>query len=140
MSKRGGDEIGEAYAESYRRIAAVILQIPRGKVMTYGQVAEDAGLGRAARLVGYALHAIGRRVPWQRVLGKRGGHLAQVSIKDPVFGTEQRLKLEAEGVVFTRSGGVDLSVYGFRLKRRGASARPTARAPRKAARGKRPRR
>jgi methylated-DNA-protein-cysteine methyltransferase-like protein len=132
------DEISEAYSESYRRIAEVIGQIPRGKVMTYGQVAEDAGLGRAARLVGYALHAIGKQVPWQRVLGKRGKNIAQVAIKDPLHGTEQRLRLEREGVQFTGSGGVDLARYGFRLRRRAAPVRPSPRAPRAAARGKRP--
>ena len=64
-------ELKAASAESYQRITRVITKIPRGRVMTYGQVAEDAGLGRAARLVGYALRTIYVMVPWHRVLGKR---------------------------------------------------------------------
>lgn len=114
--RRTDDELTKLYSESYQRIAAVIAQIPRGKVMTYGQVAEDAGLGRAARLVGYALHAIGSRLPWQRVVGMRGKGIAKVAIKDPVHGTEQRLRLENEGVRFTGSSGIELAVYGFRVK------------------------
>ncbi|MEO6951152.1 MAG: MGMT family protein [Polyangia bacterium] len=113
--KKADDELTALYSDSYRRIADVIVQIPRGKVMTYGQVAEDAGLGRAARLVGYALHAIGKRLPWQRVVGMRGKGFAKVSIKDPMHGTEQRMRLENEGVCFTSSAGIDLAVYGFRL-------------------------
>lgn len=101
-------------AASHRAICDVILQIPRGKVMTYGQVAEAAGLRGAARLVGYTLRAVGRRVPWQRVLGQRRKGVAQVAIKDPVGGTEQRLRLEGEGVHFSPSGGVDLARFGFR--------------------------
>jgi alkylated DNA nucleotide flippase Atl1 len=86
--------------------------------MTYGQVAEDAGLGRSARLVGYALHVVWPIVPWQRVLGMRGRGIANVSIKDPIFGTEQRLRLEREGVRFSASGGVNLDEYGFRVNRK----------------------
>ena len=126
------DELAKLYSESYQRIAAVIAQIPRGKVMTYGQVAEDAGLGRAARLVGYALHAIGQRLPWQRVVGMRGKGMAQIAIKDPMHGTEQRLRLEKEGVRFSGSSGIDLSVYGFRLtgKRRLLPKKPAKKATR----------
>jgi methylated-DNA-protein-cysteine methyltransferase-like protein len=111
-------DIAAAYSDSYRRIVAVVGKIPRGRVMTYGQVAEDANLGRAARLVGYALHVVWRTVPWQRVLGMRGKGIARVSIKDPLFGTEQRLRLEKEGVRFSKSGGVSLAEFGFRLKKR----------------------
>lgn len=117
MTKADG-EIARLYSESYRRIAHVIGRIPRGKVMTYGQVAEDAGLGRAARLVGYALHAIGAQLPWHRVVGMRGKGIAKVAIKDPLHGTEQRMRLESEGVRFTGSSGIDLDTYGFRLKKR----------------------
>jgi methylated-DNA-protein-cysteine methyltransferase-like protein len=117
-------DIADAYSDSYRRIVAVIRKIPRGKVMTYGQVAEAANLGRAARLVGYALHVVWRTVPWQRVLGMRGKGIAHVSIKDPLFGTEQRLRLEKEGVRFSKSGGVSLAEFGFRPKQRATRRAP----------------
>src|SRR4051794_36256711 len=69
-------------SETYRRIHDVIVRIPRGHVMTYGDVAFAAGMPRAARVVGYALHAIGKVVPWQRVVGRRNARLGQVSIKN----------------------------------------------------------
>ena len=106
------DDYGRALSDSYRAIFAIVQRIPRGQVMTYGQVAEAAGLGRAARLVGYAMHAIGMHLPWHRVLGMRGRGVAQVSIKDPIAGTEQRQLLEQEGVQFSGSSGVDLDRFG----------------------------
>lgn len=102
----------EAMSASYRAIFDVVVRIPRGKVMTYGSVADAAGLGRAARLVGYAMHAIGKKLPWHRVLGQRRAGVAHVSIKEPLTGTEQRLRLEREGVKFSLSGGVDLVRFG----------------------------
>ena len=116
-------ELGRAVSESYQKIFDVVKQIPRGKVMTYGQVAEAAGLGRAARLVGYAMHALGPRLPWQRVLGMRGRGVAKISIKDPLLGTEQRLRLEKEGVRFTASAGVELARYGHAPRNKTSRAR-----------------
>ena len=45
-------------SDSYGRIYAVVRRIPRGRVATYGQVAELAGLAGHARQVGYALHEL----------------------------------------------------------------------------------
>lgn len=109
---RAHDEAAEILSESWRKIHDVVVRIPRGKVMTYGQVAAAAGLRGASRLVGYAMRGLGPRVPWHRVLGKRREGIAHVSIKDPAVGTEQRLRLERERVVFSSSGGVDLVRYG----------------------------
>jgi methylated-DNA-protein-cysteine methyltransferase-like protein len=105
-------------SDSYRRIFDVVVRIPRGRVMTYGQVAEAAGLRGAARLVGYAMHALGSRVPWQRVMGTRRAGLAHVSIKDAMGGAQQRLLLEQEGVTFSPSGAVDLGRFGHAKKPR----------------------
>src|SRR5262245_25440229 len=104
-SAKEEDDARAIFSESYRRIFDVVVRIPRGKVMTYGQVAQAAGLGGAARLVGYAMRALGPRVPWQRVLGVRKQGIAQVTIKDPLIGAEQRRLLEREGVRFSASGG-----------------------------------
>lgn len=59
---------------SYERIYAVVKRIPRGRVATYGQVADLAGLHGHARQVGYALHATPAhvRIPWQRVVNSKG--------------------------------------------------------------------
>jgi len=94
--------------ESWARIYAVVRAIPKGRVMTYGQVAAAAGLPRRARLVGYALHALPEhsRVPWQRVVNARG----EISLRGGA--SEQRLRLQMEGVRFDASGRIDLERFG----------------------------
>jgi methylated-DNA-protein-cysteine methyltransferase-like protein len=95
----------------FERILDVVRAIPRGRVMTYGEVAREAGLPRGARVVGYALRG-GKRVPWQRVVGLRRAGWAHITIKDPIGAARQRLLLEKERVRFTRDEAIDLSVYG----------------------------
>ena len=57
-----------------RRIWEAILEIPRGAVANYGQIAEIAGIPRGARQVGYALRHSprGMELPWHRVLTSSG--------------------------------------------------------------------
>jgi methylated-DNA-protein-cysteine methyltransferase-like protein len=91
---------------SYTRIYRVVARIPRGRVATYGQIAELAGMPRAARQVGYALAALrddARAIPWHRVLNARG----EVSVRsEPGFEDLQRMLLEREGVRFNAQGRV----------------------------------
>lgn len=91
------------------RIYAVVRRIPPGCVVTYGQVARAAGLGGAARQVGYALHALptGTRVPWHRVVSAGG----RISLRDPGGATEQRFRLEREGVRFGPDDRIDLRTH-----------------------------
>ncbi len=78
--------------------------------MTYGQVATILGTPRAARAVGYAMHASGRRddVPWQRVINSKGRISARNEVERPLL---QRMLLEAEGVVFGENDACDLAIY-----------------------------
>lgn len=76
------------------RLRAVIVRVPRGKVVTYGQVAAAGGFPGAARLTVWALRA-GGGLPWHRVVGA-GGRIALSG----EAGLEQRLRLEIEGVTF----------------------------------------
>ena len=102
----------------WQRIYRVVRRIPKGRVATYGQVADLAGLPRYARQVGYALHALrgsAEKVPWQRVIGSRGEVRQRSS---PDGDRLQRAILESEGVVFGSSGRVDLERYGWRPRRR----------------------
>lgn len=55
------------------RVNVVVSQIPRGKVMTYGQIAAICGNARAARIVGGIAHYGNPALPWQRVVNKKGG-------------------------------------------------------------------
>ena len=58
----------------FDRIYATVESIPPGRVATYGQVADQAGLPRRARLVGTALKHLDAdsAVPWHRVVNARG--------------------------------------------------------------------
>ncbi|MBK4991265.1 MULTISPECIES: MGMT family protein [unclassified Pseudomonas] len=98
----------------HRRTAlySVLGQVPPGKVVSYGQLAELAGLGRAARWVGRTLSQLpqGTRLPWHRVLGA-GGRLSLAS--GTPSGDEQRARLRAEGVNVANNR-VDMTRHGWR--------------------------
>ena len=97
----------------WERVYAVVRQIPKGRVATYGQVAKLAGLGRNARQAGYALHALPPHsgVPWHRVVNARG----EISLPPHGGGdVTQRLRLEREGVKFEARGRIDLKTFGWR--------------------------
>lgn len=100
-----------AVPNSYQLIYATVLQIPRGRVATYGQVAVLAGLPRQARLVGYAMHALPERssVPWHRVVNAQGRISPRGSADDAC--RTQRQRLEREGVRFTARSVIDLQRY-----------------------------
>jgi len=87
--------------------------VPRGRVVTYGDVARLARLNGQARLVGYALSAMPAHsaMPWHRVVNRDG----QVS-RRAVPGAEvrQRILLEAEGVQFDQKGRIPLDRFGWR--------------------------
>jgi methylated-DNA-protein-cysteine methyltransferase-like protein len=111
-TKRRGEGAGESPGR-WERVYAVVRRIPRGRVATYGQVAALAGLGRQARQVGYALHALPGEgfAPWHRVVNARGA----ISLP-PGRGADvtQRLRLEREGVRFDARGRIDLERFGWR--------------------------
>jgi methylated-DNA-protein-cysteine methyltransferase related protein len=103
-------------SRTYERIYAVVRRVPRGRVATYGQVARLAGIGRAARQVGYALHALpaGTTLPWYRVINAKG----EVSLRADGGGAiTQRIRLEHEGVRFNSRGRVALSKFGWQPTR-----------------------
>lgn len=111
MSETQAEHIAKLYADIY----AVVRKIPKGRVITYGQLAELAGRPGAARAAGAAMRAAPEALglPWQRVLGKKARGQGRVSILDPIGGAIQRQLLEEEGVVFSESGGVSLASYGW---------------------------
>lgn len=88
-------------------IRRVIHGIPRGKIATYGQVAEAAGYPRYHRQVAQVLRRCGDGLPWHRVLGSGG----QIKCKRD-GGFEQRLRLEMEGVRF-RGSRVDMARHQY---------------------------
>jgi len=93
-------------APSFRaRVLALVERIPPGRVMTYGQLATLAGVPGAARQVGFVMNALAEsELPWQRVVNAQGA----VSTDKLGFGDIQRGLLGNEGVVFDKSGRLDL--------------------------------
>ena len=97
-------------------IYAVVMTIPAGRVATYGQVAELAGLSRHARQVGYALRRlpVDSAVPWHRVVNARGAislRSAAACESENESENEQRLLLEDEGVRFDGRGRIHLREF-----------------------------
>ena len=94
----------------FERVYEVIKQVPKGKVVTYGQVAYALGSPRAARQVGYALHVNPQPkiIPCHRVVN-RFGRMAPAF----AFGGEevQAQLLREEGVEVKEDFTVDLSKY-----------------------------
>ena len=92
----------------HRLVYRVVRRVPRGKVVTYGQVAAILGQPRGARAVGMALSALRppllALVPWHRVINATG----RCSHRDGLSAAMQRDLLEREGVRFDRRGTVDL--------------------------------
>lgn len=76
------------------RVEAVVAQIPKGRVMTYGQLAALCGNARAARIVGGIAHFGDPELPWQRVVNKQGG----LASGYPGGWAGHKAALEAEGV------------------------------------------
>ncbi len=78
-----------------QRVETVVGQIPKGRVMTYGQIATLCGNARAARIVGGIAHFGDPELPWQRVVNKSGGLAAGY----PGGRAAHRVHLEQEGIV-----------------------------------------
>ena len=92
---------------------AVIRRIPPGRVMTYGDVAKEAGHPRRARRVGYALAGLrAPGVPWWRVVNA-AGRISRGGGRAPEGVDHQRDLLESEGVSFDPAGVLDLERHRF---------------------------
>jgi methylated-DNA-protein-cysteine methyltransferase-like protein len=104
MVKRSGPS-------NYERIWETVRHIPRGKVASYGEIAQQSGLPGQPRLVGYALHNLpdGMDIPWHRVINARG----MISLRKKTRGhARQRKLLEQEGLVF-RNDRIDFATFGW---------------------------
>jgi methylated-DNA-protein-cysteine methyltransferase-like protein len=92
----------------------LVRSIPRGRVVTYGQIAAVLGAPRAARAVGMAMRHCPAGLPWHRVVNARGG----ISLRGNVGSMlTQRILLEQEGVK-VRRGRLALERYRWTGSRR----------------------
>src|SRR3954463_2210176 len=88
-----------------QRVEALVAQIPRGRVMTYGQIAALCGNARAARIVGGIAHFGDPDLPWQRLVNKNGGLASGYPGGKPAH----KVHLEAEGLKVTEDFKVQVN-------------------------------
>ena len=87
-----------------RRVETLVAQVPKGRVMTYGQIAALCGQPRAARIVGGVAHFGNPDLPWQRVVNKSGG----LASGYPGGRRGHKEVLEAEGLVVSDDNRVNV--------------------------------
>lgn len=122
LSRVHGEVEGPARS-AWLAVWALVRRIPRGRVMTYGQIAVLLGSRLSPRAVGWAMHACPDGVPWQRVVNASGGCSTDRLLE--MAPGMQRVLLEAEGIEFRANGTLDLARYRWVPRGR----RPPARRP-----------
>jgi methylated-DNA-protein-cysteine methyltransferase related protein len=94
----------------FEKVYAIVLQIPKGKVATYGQIAAILGSPRNARIVGWAMNSAPENIniPCHRVVNKAGDLSPEY-----VFGNKaiQQIMLEQEGITFKSDGKIDMKKH-----------------------------
>ncbi len=98
--------------EFAKRVYEVVRSIPKGRVMSYGQVARMAGNPRGARAVGFVLHRNPEPgvIPCHRVVFRDGSTCTGYAFGGPEV---QRELLREEGVQLLEDGRVDMQIYGL---------------------------
>jgi methylated-DNA-protein-cysteine methyltransferase-like protein len=108
-----------------KRVYRIVRRIPRGRVMTYGEIAYILGEGYTPRTVGFVMHGAGDNTPWHRVINSQGscstGRVVLPSDK------QQRM-LEAEGIQFDAKGRCDLETYLWHPDQKKIAQNETAKA------------
>jgi methylated-DNA-protein-cysteine methyltransferase related protein len=110
-------------SEFTKKVIQQIHKIPKGKVATYKQIAELSGKPQASRGVAWILHSCSTKykMPWHRVLNSSG----KISF-DPMSSNFhlQLKKLQAEGVLLTKSGQLDLKKFQWKKKVAASKKKP----------------
>jgi methylated-DNA-protein-cysteine methyltransferase-like protein len=108
------------------RVYKIVRRIPRGKVMTYGQIAYMLGEGYTPRTVGFVMHGANEQeTPWHRVINSQGRcSTARVVLPSD----KQQRMLESEGVEFDDSGRCDLEIYLWQPGKRQNTSKETTKA------------
>ena len=100
---------GELHASREQKVYIALAAIPQGKVVTYGQLGDLAGVPRAARQGGYILRNLPAEttLPWHRVVNAAG----KISLSpESDSGMRQRALLQEEGGVFNH-GRISLKQF-----------------------------
>lgn len=97
----------------FDRVYEVVKKIPRGKVVSYGQVAYILEEPRSARQVGWALNALPKSkekdIPWWRVVNFKG--FLSIKNEDILAKFKQKEMLEKEGIEVSEELTVDMKKY-----------------------------
>ena len=113
-SKAPSKSPGAHTSPLYRKIIATIRRVPKGKVASYGQIAELAGAKGAARQVVWTLHTAHQYgLPWQRIINAQG----KIAMKTDLSYIRQRDALLDEGIEFDEWSRVDMKRFGWRPRR-----------------------
>lgn len=114
----------------WQRIYDAVKRIPRGRVVTYGQLARLLKVPGGARTVGFAMAGTpsGKGIPWHRVVGASGRLLP----REP-YASKQRMLLETEGTQFAGMK-VDMRAHQWNPGRTNRAGKP----PQKSRRASRP--
>ncbi|MFN2576080.1 MAG: MGMT family protein [Pyrinomonadaceae bacterium] len=98
------------------RVYNIVRRIPRGRVMTYGQIAYMLGEGYTPRTVGFVMHGADEsNTPWHRVINSQG-KCSTARVVLPAD-KQQRL-LERDGVKFDDAGRCDLKAFLWKPRAR----------------------
>ena len=100
----------EQVATLSARVFALVRACPAGRVTTYGALAKAVGYPRGARMVGWFMNESPEGVPAQRVINSKGELSGSWAFGSPDL---MRQLLEAEGIIFSADGRVDLKRYGW---------------------------
>ncbi len=102
--------IYEQVATLKARVFALVKACPAGRVTTYGWIGKALGYPRGARMIGWFMNESPEGVPAQRVINSKGELSGSWA-----FGQQGKMRrlLEAEGIVFSDDGRVDLKRYGW---------------------------
>lgn len=92
-------------ADFTKRVYEIVAKIPKGRVMTYGQIAALAGAAWAAWEVGQIAHNGPGDLPWQRVVNKQGG----LAVGWPGGRAAHKALLEVEGIDVSDEYKVDIN-------------------------------
>lgn len=95
---------------TFTRVYEIVKQIPKGKVTTYGQIAQMLGNPHLSQVVGYALHVNPEPgvIPCHRVVNRFGSVCEGFAFGG---GEIQRQMLEKEGIEFMQNGNIDLKKF-----------------------------
>lgn len=100
----------------FDRVYKIVAKIPKGKVTTYGAIAEVCGIRSSARTVGWALNSAKESdLPCHRVVNRKGELTGRNHFPDPFL---MKNLLISEGVAFDDDGRVIMERHFWKPKRK----------------------